>query len=165
MYTAIALIALLLTITTTTISASPTHHLSRRGLPGAYYTCTKTNFVGVCSWTQPNTECHIQGSPDGIESLGPDQGSICYLYQETVCTGEVLKKVTFPGLATGMPEFGSFKCMKQGDDGSSKKEIDQAAALEQMQAAGLSFEDFGLKRVATAGREEGMIGLKKGVYY
>ncbi|KAH6877825.1 hypothetical protein BKA58DRAFT_83433 [Alternaria rosae] len=167
MYTAIALIALLLTIatTTTTISALPTHHLSRRGLPGAYYTCTKSNFAGECSWTQPNTECHIQGSPGGIASLGPDQGSTCALYQNFSCTGDILQKLTFPGIATDMPKFGSFKCVEQGSSGGSRKEVEQAVVLTELEAADLAVEDFGVKSVAMEGREEGMIGLQKGIYY
>jgi hypothetical protein len=168
MYTAIALIALLLTIATitTTTSASPTHHLMRRGLPGAYYTCTKSNFAGECSWTQPNTECHIQGSPGGIASLGPDQGSTCALFKNASCTGDMIRTLTFPGIATGMPEFGSFKCVEQGSDGGGdRKQVDQPTSFTQLEDAGLAFEDFGIKSVAMDGREEGMIGLKKGVYY
>ncbi|KAG9187663.1 hypothetical protein G6011_05534 [Alternaria panax] len=170
MYTVIALIALLLTITTTTTtSASPTtHRLSRRGLPGAYYTCTKSNFAGDCSWTQPNTECHIQGSPGGIASIGPDQGTVCLLFKNSVCTGDRLKKVTFPGLATDMPEIGSFQCFRTiSDDGKSGIVTGQVASLTnaEVQAAGLELEDFGLKKVEMEGREDGMIGLKKGIYY
>ncbi|CAN9270124.1 unnamed protein product [Alternaria alternata] len=170
MYTAIALIALLLTITTTTTtSASPiTRHLSRRGLPGAYYTCTKPNFAGDCSWTQPNTECHIQGSPGGIASIGPDQGTVCSLFKTAVCTGESLKQVTFPGIAINMPEIGSFQCSRQtSNDGKGGKTAGQAGTLTNadVQAAGLEIGDFGLKTVKTEGREQGMIGLKKGVYY
>ena len=165
MYTAIALIALLLTITTTTtISASPTtRHLSRRGLPGAYYTCTNPNFAGECSWTQPNTECHIQGSPAGIESLGPDEGTICTLYTGFDCKGQAIKDVHFPGIATGLPEFGSFNCSNAS--GPRKTGFDVAAQLADSLLNDGELRDFGLKAVKSAGREQGMIGLKKGVYY
>ncbi|KAK1909037.1 hypothetical protein P3342_011115 [Pyrenophora teres f. teres] len=79
MYTNLVTLIAILTVSVS-VSASPTHHIMRRGLPGAYYTCTDPNFSGTCSWTQPNTACHIQGGGGGIESLGPDQGSICTLY-------------------------------------------------------------------------------------
>lgn len=79
-----------------------------------------------------------------------------------------MKTVTFPGIATAMPEIGSFKCSTQtSDDSKSGKVASQAGMLTnaEVQAAGLGFEDFGLKKVDMDGREEGMIGLKKGVYY
>jgi hypothetical protein len=68
-----------------------------------------------------------------------------------------------------MPDFGSFKCIKDSSgDGGSGKVAGQASTLTnaEVQTAGLGLEDFGLlKKVEMDGREEGMIGLKKGVYY
>ncbi|KAF1830974.1 hypothetical protein BDW02DRAFT_76919 [Decorospora gaudefroyi] len=142
-------IFILLTLTT----ASPTSPLSRRGLPGAYYTCTGQNFAGQCSWTQPNTECHIQGSPGGIASLGPDPGSFCTLYTRSDCMGYVVKYVRFPGNAA-VPKFGSFECVKEGN---GKREAEGNV--------GVGYMEKGVKVVENEGREEGMIGVEKGVYY
>jgi hypothetical protein len=139
----------LLAITT---DASPTT-LSRRGLAGAYYTCTGTNFSGMCSWTAPNTQCHIQGSP-GVVSIGPDQGTICHLYKGSDCSGDSLSDVKFPGRTAGA-NFGSFRCYKSWP----------GTRREEMGEAGEGKEFGALKEVESDGREEGMIGLKKGTYY
>lgn len=67
-----------------------------------------------------------------------------------------------------MPEIGSFQCSRQtSNDGKGGKTAGQAGMLTNadVQAAGLEVGDFGLKKVKTEGREQGMIGLKKGVYY
>ena len=86
-----------------------------------------------------------------------------------MCKDDVLKQVVFPGLATNMPDFGSFRCFTGSSSNCKSGTVaGQAGALTnaEVQAAGLELEDFGLlKKVETEGREEGMIGLKKGVYY
>lgn len=160
--TAVTLFVLLSTIHT--ISAFSTSRLVRRGLPGAYYTCTKPNFSGQCSWTQPNGDCHIQGSPNGITSLGPDEGTLCMLYSGADCKGSPVMSVRFPGVATGLPQFGSFNCTLMTS--AQKKE----AKAQTLLAEGDFLEDgdmrdFGLKTVDSKGREQGLIGLKKGIYY
>lgn len=43
--------------------------------------------------------------------------------------------------------------------------MEEAGVLAELDAADLAVEDFGIKSVAMDGREEGMIGLQKGVYY
>ncbi|KAF1938337.1 hypothetical protein EJ02DRAFT_28134 [Clathrospora elynae] len=107
------LIASLLLVTA---SASALPSLNRRnGLPGAYYTCTEPNFGGQCQWTAPNTGCHV--SPPGgagIASLGPDPGTSCRLYEDIECSGRTVMTVWFPGMNGGMPEFGAFRCTKEG---------------------------------------------------
>lgn len=157
----ITLIALLSAVYTTL--ASPTLPLARRGLAGAYYTCTKPNFAGECSWTQPNTGCHIQGEPGGIKSLGPDPGTFCTLYSRDDCIGYLVQYVRFPGIAKDMPEFGSFDCSNL----VGKREGDTATATVDANAlVDGDVQGFGLlKTVESEGREEGMIGLKKGAYY
>ncbi|EUC47036.1 hypothetical protein COCMIDRAFT_91187 [Bipolaris oryzae ATCC 44560] len=162
MYTiAITLTALLSILHTT--SASSISRFTRRGLPGAYYTCTDPNFSGACSWTQPNTDCHIQGSPEGIESLGPDEGTLCTLWPGFDCSGNPITSLRFPGIATGLPKFGSFNCSVMGNN-----QRNQAEALAMVGGVALDngeIREFGLKTVDGKGREQGMIGLKKGVYY
>jgi len=160
MYTnPITLIAILTTVVS--VSASPTHHLMRRGLPGAYYTCTDPDFSGICSWTQPNTACHIQGGGGGIESLGPDQGSICTLYTRTDCKGDAIRSLRFPGISANMPTFGSFECVKEN---AGKRSENSTVPI--IMAQGAATAKFGLlKEVKPKGREEGMIGLEKGTYY
>jgi hypothetical protein len=143
---------LLLTLT----AASPTT-LTRRGLAGAYYTCTGNNFSGQCSWTAPNTSCRIQGSP-GIKSLGPDADTLCTLSVGTGCSGKVAGYVRFPGQASGLPAFGSFKCKKEGNWARGPEVVEEVDELD--------VKEFGaLKKVEKEGREEGMIGLEKGTYY
>lgn len=160
--TAITLITLLSTVHT--ISAFSTSHLTRRGLPGAYYTCTKPNFSGECSWTQPNTDCHIQGSPNGITSLGPDEGTLCTLYSRADCKGNPITSLRFPGVATGLPQFGSFNCTLMTNE--QRKDAEAATSFVGGKFLGDGeLRDFGLKTVESKGREQGLIGLKKGVYY
>jgi hypothetical protein len=146
------LVPTILTLLATITAASPTT-LNRRGLPGAYYACTGSNFSGQCSWTAPNTRCHIQGSP-GIKSLGPDQGTVCQLFAGSSCTGNIKREVNFPGV-TSLGSFGSFKCKSQW--GWRRDETGEVDVQE---------KEFGaMKEVETEGREKGMIGLKKGTYY
>ncbi|CAA9965196.1 hypothetical protein CFE70_009097 [Pyrenophora teres f. teres 0-1] len=160
MYTNLVTLIAILTVSVS-VSASPTHHIMRRGLPGAYYTCTDPNFSGTCSWTQPNTACHIQGGGGGIESLGPDQGSICTLYTRADCKGDSIKSLRFPGISTNMPTFGSFECVKEFPAKSTEDVV-----APPIPAQGVVTSKFGLlKEVKPKGREEGMIGLEKLTYY
>ena len=150
------LLQTVLTLFLTLTYASSTT-LARRGLPGAYYTCTGKNFSNQCQWTAPNSGCRIQGSP-GIKSLGPDDGTLCTLFVGSSCTGKTAGYVRFPGKASGLPSFGAFKCKKEGNWARD--------AAEQVVEGEVDVKDFGsLKQVETEGREEGMIGLKKGTYY
>jgi hypothetical protein len=69
----------------------------------------------------------------------------------------------FPGVAAGLPVFGSFNCSTMSSD--QRKETGAAAMLGGTALGDGEIREFGLKTVESKGREEGMIGLKKGVYY
>lgn len=90
----------------TAIKASPKLKDGGAGLPGGVYTCDAEKFTGNCGWTPPSDRCHING---GVKSLGPDRDGTCTLYTDANCE-KATKKVEFPGIAVGLPEFGSFKC-------------------------------------------------------
>ncbi len=67
------LLTILILAFLSTARARPSLH--RRGLPGAVYTCTDTNFRGDCQWTAPTTQCRQPGPASlgfSIQSLGPD---------------------------------------------------------------------------------------------
>src|SRR5205085_10143421 len=94
-----------------TATARP--NLQRRGLPGAVYTCTGTDFRGDCQWTAPTTQCRQPGPASldfGIQSLGPDPDTSCILYEKFDCTGNGIQTIRFPGISSGMPQFASFRC-------------------------------------------------------
>ena len=70
----------------------------------------------------------------------------------------------FPGLATGLPQFGSFLCTLTTN--GEKKETEAVNSLVGGKMLGDGeLRDFGLKTVESKGREQGLIGLKKGTYY
>jgi hypothetical protein len=102
------------------VSARP--KLQRRGLPGASYTCTGADFSGNCQWNQPSDRCRddgaAKGKPNGILSLGPDEGGSCDLFSEPGCKGEKLRSLTFPGDGDLAEDFASFSC--KADPESSK---------------------------------------------
>lgn len=77
--------------------------------------------------------------------------------------GYLVQYVRFPGIAKDMPEFGSFDCSNL----VGKREGDTATATVDANAlVDGDVQEFGLlKTVESEGREEGMIGLKKGAYY
>jgi hypothetical protein len=152
-------------LSTTTARSS----LRRRGLPGAVYTCTSTDFGGDCQWTPPPGRCIIIGNP-GIQSLGPDPDGYCILYEKSDCTGTQIQTVRFPGISSSIPTAGAFKCyanvhfelndnqvVKQkgvdprlaGGVGSAERE-EHAKEIEQMEQDGFS---------------QGLIGFNKRVYY
>jgi len=95
-----------------TISARPS--LQARGLPGGSYTCTGSDFSGNCQWNEPSDRCRDDGAapgkPNGIMSLGPDEGGSCTLFSEAGCKGTLLQTLTFPGVGTLNQDFASFRC-------------------------------------------------------
>ena len=165
---------LLLTLSTQ-ISAQP--HLQRRGLPGAVYTCTDNDFRGNCQWTAPTTRCHQQGPLNlgiGIESLGPDPSTSCILYEKFDCTGTEIQTVRYPGISSNLPKFGAFRCTVDGSAKSKKNLGVQAEALDPLADPRLAGGVGSLERkehleeiraMEKDGFKEGVIGLKKGVYY
>lgn len=88
---------------------------------------------------------------------------MCTLYTRFDCKGQAIKEVHFPGIATALPVFGSFNC--SNTSGPRKTGFDVAAELANTFLNDGELRDFGLKAVKSKGREEGMIGLKKGTYY
>lgn len=70
----------------------------------------------------------------------------------------------FPGVATGLPQFGSFNCTLMTNEQRSEGEAATSLVGGKFLGDG-ELRDFGLKTVASKGREQGLIGLKKGIYY
>ncbi|KAF2192154.1 hypothetical protein K469DRAFT_479550, partial [Zopfia rhizophila CBS 207.26] len=90
---------------------TPHRHHQRRGLPGAVYICTMPQFRGICGWVMPSSECHIPGTgTQAPQSIGPDPGGFCVLYEKADCTGNQVKQLQFPGQESNLPEFGGIKC-------------------------------------------------------
>ncbi|KAF2032284.1 hypothetical protein EK21DRAFT_110229 [Setomelanomma holmii] len=158
-----------------TVTGRP--NLQRRGLPGAFYGCDGTMFQGNCGWIPPEeaATCIENGPLDkGLKSIGPDPDGTCTLYDDAVCAGKEVRKLTFPGLAGGVPKFGSIKC--------SANQQARAAAIEDLTTKTLnpvadprlaggvgSTERLNhleeLKQMEKDGFSEGLIGFKKGTYY
>ncbi|KAF1958900.1 hypothetical protein CC80DRAFT_21895 [Byssothecium circinans] len=164
-----------------------TTRLHRRGLPGAVYICTRENFRGDCAWTMPDNKCHIPGTGDNSpESVGPDPGGYCILWEKATCSGNQIATLRFPGLATQVPDFGGIRCYadsKNNNTMNANGTIINNGALagngilapgqkdvDPRLSGGVgSLESKRLKEVLAEfdkdGFKEGMIGLKKGHYY
>lgn len=149
-------------------------HLQRRGIPGAYYTCTGSNFKGNCAWTAPTTRCRQQGGNGiGILSLGPDPGGFCNLYEKSDCSGTAIQAINFPGISSNMPQFGGFKCFSSGKrDAStnvpSTKKVNPLA--DPRLSGGVGSADrlehlAEIKEMENDGFRQGLIGWRKHVYY
>lgn len=153
----------------------PSHalpNIQRRGLPGAVYTCTGEQFSEDCGWTPPSTDCHIASA----KSIGPDPGGYCTLYKNFDCT-ESVRTLRFPGAATGLPAYMSFKCSV--GVGTSGTVAPQASANTELSSKALPADKLAggvgslerkahLKEIQAMekdGFSEGLIGLKAGVYY
>lgn len=167
--TALYLLALLHTI------VAPSHalpNLQRRGLPGAVYTCSGEQFSKDCGWSLPTTDCRIASA----KSIGPDPGGYCTLYKNFDCTGSV-RTLRFPGAGSGLPNYMSFKCgVGVGISGTVAPQANANTdlALKALPADRLAGGVGSLERKAhlkeiqameNDGFSEGLIGLKKDVYY
>lgn len=165
----ICLLVLLLTI------FAPSHalpNLKRRGLPGAVYTCAGENFSEGCAWSLPTTNCRIATA----KSIGPDPGGYCTLYKKFDCT-ESVRTLRFPGASTRLPEYMSFKCgVGVGISGTvaPQANANTDTSLVSLPADRLAGGVGSLERKAHLkeiqamekdGFKEGLIGLKKDVYY
>jgi hypothetical protein len=154
---------------------SPSHalpQLQRRGLPGAVYTCSGENFSQDCGWSLPTTSCRIASA----KSIGPDPGGYCTLYKNFDCT-ESVRTLRFPGAATGLPDYMSFRCgVGVGISGTVAPQANTGAeaSLKVLPADRLAGGVGSLERKAHLkeiqamekdGFREGLIGLKKDVYY
>lgn len=154
----------------TSIHALPT--LQRRGLPGAVYTCDEDNFSGDCAWSLPSTNCRIATA----KSIGPDPGGYCTLYKRFDCT-ESVRTLRFPGVSSGLPAYMSFKCgVGVGISGtvapqaSANADLSLKALPADRLAGGVGSADRKkhlkvLQAMEKDGFSEGMIGLKKDMYY
>lgn len=69
----------------------------------------------------------------------------------------------FPGIAMGLPKFGSFNCSVMASN--QRKQVEAVAIVGGVALENGEIREYGLKTVDGKGREQGMIGLKKGVYY
>lgn len=59
------------------------------GNPGAVFYCTDRNFKGDCTYRKPDTSCFAPAvSP---QSIGPDQGGYCMMYEDRECKGSIIK--------------------------------------------------------------------------
>lgn len=157
-------------------------HLQRRGLPGAVYICDEPNFRGNCQWSEPTTRCAQQG-PDGkgVESLGPDPGGFCTLYEKFDCTGNQIQTLRFPGAQSNLPTFGSFRCFR---DATRVRTVGQGSKAGGAPGSKGTFDGFADPRLAGGvgsmdrrvhlqeiqdmeadNFSQGLIGLNKNVYY
>jgi hypothetical protein len=165
---------LYLTILFHTIFA-PSHafpSLQRRGLPGAVYTCNGENFSEDCGWSLPTINCRIASA----KSIGPDPGGYCTLYKNFDCT-ESVRTLRFPGAGTGLPAYMSFKCgIGVGISGTvaPQANANPDAMLKTLPAdrlaggVGSMERKAHLKEIQAMEKDrfsEGLIGLKKDVYY
>jgi hypothetical protein len=68
----------------------------RLGIPGAVYTCPRTNFLPnplkACEWHPPGKCLEWGDDPaDRPKSLGPDPGGICAFYEDRACSTGAVK--------------------------------------------------------------------------
>ncbi|KAH7119930.1 hypothetical protein B0J11DRAFT_72473 [Dendryphion nanum] len=173
----------LLVLFISSVTASPSYlwprslssrSLHKRGLPGAVYICTGNNFQGNCGWNQPSTQCRIVGTGKfAPKSIGPDPGGFCNLYTSGDCTGNQIQTLRFPGAGNGFPDnLGSLQCFSEGTSNVAEQAIGTASFNrdDKRLAGGVgSMERKRLKEQIEAmekdGFSEGMIGLKKKMYY
>jgi hypothetical protein len=166
--TVLSLVVLLLALFSA-VEALP--KLSRRGLPGAVYTCDGNNFAGNCAWSTPTPNCRIASAV----SIGPDPGGQCTLYSKFDCTGEV-KTIRFPGMGSNLPKYQSFMCKR--DDGLKETPASApngtgvgALGLPAARLAGgvgsleRKANEKEIMKMEADGFKYGLIGLKKNVYY
>ena len=132
----------------------------------------------------PSNECRIPGTGDGApESIGPDPGGFCILYEKATCEGDQVATLRFPGLGSGLPTFGGLKCFANGAQanmtgivqnggfaGSGIAPTGKNGAGDARLAGGVgSKRRKELKNIIAAmeedGFSQGMIGLEKGIYY
>ncbi|KAF3040341.1 hypothetical protein E8E12_008877 [Didymella heteroderae] len=154
---------------------APSHalpNLQRRGLPGAVYTCADENFSGDCGWSLPSTNCRIATA----KSIGPDPGGYCTLYKKFDCT-ESVRTLRFPGVSSGLPAYMSFKCGvgvgisgTVAPQGSADLDLSLKALPADRLAGGVGSADRKkhlkeLQAMEKDGFSEGLIGLKKDMYY
>ncbi|KAF3051682.1 hypothetical protein E8E11_010833 [Didymella keratinophila] len=157
------------------IILAPIHalpNLQRRGLPGAVYTCSSENFAGNCGWSLPSTNCRIATA----KSIGPDPGGYCTLYKNFDCT-ESVRTLRFPGVSSRLPYYMSFKCgVGVGISGTVAPQANADADLKlkalpaDRLAGGVGSADRKkhLKELQAMEKDEfseGMIGMKKDMYY
>lgn len=143
------------------------------GLPGAVYVCTGRYFQGDCGWNQPSTECRIVGAGNQApNSIGPDPGGFCELFETADCSGRPLVTIRFPGTGSGFDNtVKGLKCSPE----LSRRTPGQAANIalhrdDRRLAGGVgSMERKQVKEQIEAmekdGFSQGLIGLKKRVYY
>lgn len=146
--------------------------LQPRGLPGAVYTCTAENFGGDCGWSLPTTNCRIATA----KSIGPDPGGYCTLYKGFDCTDSV-RTLRFPGASSGLPNYMSFKCgVGIGISGTvapqakANPDLSLKALPADRLAGGVGSTEREahlreLQAMEKDGFSEGLIGLKKDMYY
>ncbi|KAF2877112.1 hypothetical protein BDV95DRAFT_138923 [Massariosphaeria phaeospora] len=176
-------LALLLTLISPTIAlpTSPTNtQLHRRGLPGAVYICTSPNFRGDCGWVAPSDSCRIPGTGSKApQSIGPDPGGYCILYEKATCAGKEVQTVRFPGVGASPPTFGGIKCFTGGAQAASANAVVGTAVVAGAAKDGLGDERLAggvgsakmeqvkevVSKMEEEGFPEGLIGLEKRVYY
>lgn len=118
----------------------------------------------------------------GSESIGPDPDGGCTLYQDSECTpsGEI-QTVRFPGIASDLPKFGSMRCfanktiVKKDElqvasmaSTDTMKVLDPLADPRLAGCVGSADRNENLEAIEDVEAddfEDGLIGLKEGVYY
>ena len=139
-------------------------HLSARGLPGAVYICTGSNFSGNCGWITPSLDCHLLGTGSTAPgSIGPDSGGACVFYPDTECKGMPIETLRFPGSSDLPKSAQSLKCSADSSVTASK-EVSQKASLAGGEGS-TKKEVLDKQLGGNINTKEGLIGLEKDVYY
>ena len=143
------------------------------GLPGAVYICTGKNFQGDCGWNQPSTECRIVGTgTQAPNSIGPDPGGFCELFDTADCSGQPLSTIRFPGSGEGFDGVvAGLRCSADLSRRTPAQAANVALHRDDRRLAGGvgSMERKRVKEQIEAmqkdGFSQGLIGLKKRMYY
>ncbi|KAF2242897.1 hypothetical protein BU26DRAFT_570325 [Trematosphaeria pertusa] len=101
-----AILALLLSATALARPKKPA------GMPGGVYFCNQPKFRGECAWRPQSNYCYISGTGDEApDSIGPDKGGYCIIYQDDKCGEETkIREIRYPGIERWLERFGSIQC-------------------------------------------------------
>jgi hypothetical protein len=70
--------------------------LTHEGAPGGFWFCNQPNWNGQCKWIPPSKECTtlaFSSLDERPNSIGPDWGGYCILYDKQGCTGDIVEVV------------------------------------------------------------------------
>ncbi|KAH6615135.1 hypothetical protein C7974DRAFT_59856 [Boeremia exigua] len=113
---------LIVPLTTAAILPFPSFTCSKSGNPGAVYYCRTRNFnnavAGDCIYHLPDPKNACFTTPFAVQSIGPDKGGYCVLFEDKECLGSVItlediNRVVCPGVKkwpSNLPKAGSMAC-------------------------------------------------------